>query len=191
MVFGRSANNEFLTKNITMIQGKILPSLILCCMLSLSLCVTAQDHKKDKEFEYKKEKNEGKHKKEKYRKDKEYKKSGSQDPKVQQRIPKTVGILGKVIFPKVKTAPRQLVNVPKGHYPPSGSCRVWYPNRPPGHQPPPTSCDNLRGVRLEKGAFILHGDKAYDAEYDWKEAEKRNPNTVSRDILDILFPNRR
>ncbi|ALI99826.1 hypothetical protein [Rufibacter tibetensis] len=80
--------------------------------------------------------------------------------------------------------------VPKGHYPPPGECRIWYPNRSPGHQPPPTDCRTLYGVRLEPGAFILHGDQAYDAEYDWREEERRRPGSVTRDILDILFPRR-
>ena len=101
------------------------------------------------------------------------------------------GVLGRVILPRAGTAsPRQLAGVPKGHYPPPGECRIWYPNRPPGHQPPPTSCNNLAGVRLEPGAFILHGDRAYDAEYNWQEEDRRRPGTVGRDILDILFPRR-
>ena len=112
-------------------------------------------------------------------------------PQGEQPRPRTRGILERVILPSARTAPRQLVDVPKGHYPPPGSCRIWYPNKPAGHQPPPTSCDNLVGVQLEPGAFILHGDKAYDSEYDWNEEEKRNPQTVSREILDILFPPRR
>jgi hypothetical protein len=101
------------------------------------------------------------------------------------------GILGRVILPPNGTAgPRQLQGVPRGHYPPPGECRVWYPNRPPGHQPPPTSCQNLIGARLEPGAFILHGDRAYDSAYDWREEERQRPGSVGRDILDILFPRR-
>jgi hypothetical protein len=30
--------------------------------------------------------------------------------------------------------------IPPGHYPPPGSCRLWFLERPPGHQPPPESC---------------------------------------------------
>jgi hypothetical protein len=37
----------------------------------------------------------------------------------------------------------------------------------------------LYGLRLEQGAFILHGDRAYDAEYDWREEERRRPDTVA------------
>ncbi|RTQ46518.1 hypothetical protein EJV47_21435 [Hymenobacter gummosus] len=48
------------------------------------------------------------------------------------------GILGRVIFPPAGTVgPRRLEGVPRGHYPPPGECRIWYPNRPPGQQPPP------------------------------------------------------
>ena len=101
-------------------------------------------------------------------------------------------ILGRVILPPVgRPAPRQLEGVPRGHYPPPGQCRVWYPNRPPGQQPPPADCQSLTGTRLEPGAFILHGDQAYDAEYDWRKEEAKKPGSVGRDILDILFPSRR
>ena len=30
------------------------------------------------------------------------------------------------------------LNIPQGHYPPPGECRIWFPDRPPGHQPPPS-----------------------------------------------------
>lgn len=30
--------------------------------------------------------------------------------------------------------------IPRGHLPPPGECRVWYPGRPSGHQPPPFRC---------------------------------------------------
>lgn len=50
-----------------------------------------------------------------------------------------------------KEGERAGFNIPKGHRPPPGSCRVWYPDRPAGHQPPPTSCD----VRVPKGAVLV------------------------------------
>ena len=114
------------------------------------------------------------------------------DVRYDRRYPRpTGGILGRVILPRAGTVgPRELAGVPRGQYPPPGECRVWYPNRPPGQQPPPTSCDRLVGVRLEPGAFILHGDRAYDAEYNWREEDRRRPGTVGRDILDVLFPGR-
>lgn len=33
------------------------------------------------------------------------------------------------------------LHIPPGHYPPPGTCRMWYPSRPPGHQPPPSACE--------------------------------------------------
>ncbi|MBC7447419.1 MAG: hypothetical protein H7330_05115, partial [Hymenobacteraceae bacterium] len=41
-------------------------------------------------------------------------------------------ILGRVILPPSTgaPAPRRLEGIPRGHYPPPGQCRVWYPNRP-------------------------------------------------------------
>jgi hypothetical protein len=36
------------------------------------------------------------------------------------------------------------LDIPPGHLPPPGQCRLWYPDRPPGHQPPPQSCGYLR-----------------------------------------------
>ncbi|WP_026462249.1 hypothetical protein [Adhaeribacter aquaticus] len=124
--------------------------------------------------------------------DKDYDRDRDYDRNGRRRNGGLGGVLGRVIFPPVGSpGPRQLAGVPKGHYPPPGECRVWYPNRPPGQQPPPTSCHNLRGVRLEPGAFVLHGDRAYDADYDWREEERRRPGSVGRDILDILFPPRR
>ncbi len=50
--------------------------------------------------------------------------------------------------------------IPKGHLPPPGHCRIWYPNRPAGHQPPPQRCPiSVRQIPL--GAYVvsrLEGD---------------------------------
>ena len=101
-------------------------------------------------------------------------------------------IIGRVISPRTGiNSPRKLKGVPKGHYPPPGTCKIWYPNRPPGHQPPATSCNKIYRTKLEPGAFILHGDRAYDADYNWREEERRRPGSIERDILDILFPRSR
>jgi hypothetical protein len=44
------------------------------------------------------------------------------------------------------------LDIPKGHYPPPGKCRVWFPDRPAGHQPPPGKCD---GARVPRGAWLI------------------------------------
>jgi hypothetical protein len=80
------------------------------------------------------------------------------------------------------------LKVPPGHYPPPGMCRLWYPGRPPGQQPKSVPCAQLIGVPLTDGAFILHGDQAYDTQYDWRKEEVKKPKSVPRQIIDILFP---
>ena len=160
-----------------------------------------KQHQK-KEYKDKKNKNyryddqESQDKKNKDYKDKEYQDKDYKDRDERyegqgRQRGRAAGILGRVILPPAgTTAPRRLEGVPRGHYPPPGSCRIWYPNRPPGQQPAPTDCQRLANVALEPGAFILHGDRAYDASYDWREEERRRPGSVGRDILDILLPRR-
>lgn len=48
------------------------------------------------------------------------------------------------------------VQIPPGHMPPPGSCRVWFPDRPPGQQPPPGRCEALR-YQVPPGAFLVYG----------------------------------
>ncbi len=46
--------------------------------------------------------------------------------------------------------------VPPGHLPRPGQCRIWYQNRPPGRQPAPGPCNQLRN-RVPPGAYLLVG----------------------------------
>ncbi|EJM63160.1 hypothetical protein PMI29_03469 [Pseudomonas sp. GM49] len=48
------------------------------------------------------------------------------------------------------------VEIPRGHLPPPGKCRIWFPDRPPGHQPAPGKCKKLR-YRVPPGAYLVHG----------------------------------
>lgn len=48
------------------------------------------------------------------------------------------------------------VEIPRGHMPPPGKCRIWFPDRPPGHQPAPGKCKKLR-YRVPSGAYLVHG----------------------------------
>lgn len=160
---------------------KVIPFLLTIGVLLLSDPVVQAQGRSNEKKEYKNDKDKReKEDKERYKKREDQRRNGNRG-----------GGLGRVVFPPSGTpGPRRLEGVPRGHYPPPGECRVWYPNRPPGHQPPPTDCSRLVGVRLEPGAFILHGDRAYDAEYDWRDEDRRRPGSVGRDILDILFPRR-
>lgn len=82
------------------------------------------------------------------------------------------------------------LGVPKGHYPPPGECRIWYPGEPPGQQPPPARCDRLVG-RVPFGAFVLYNGKEWDSRYDWREHERRNRGSVPGVILDLMGSVRR
>ncbi|VVP14909.1 hypothetical protein PS880_03510 [Pseudomonas fluorescens] len=48
------------------------------------------------------------------------------------------------------------VEIPRGHWPPPGKCRIWFPDRPPGHQPAPVKCKKLRD-RVPLGAYLVRG----------------------------------
>ena len=48
------------------------------------------------------------------------------------------------------------VEIPRGHWPPPGKCRIWFPDRPPGHQPKPGKCKKLR-YRVPSGAYLVNG----------------------------------
>jgi hypothetical protein len=46
--------------------------------------------------------------------------------------------------------------VPAGHLPPPGECRLWFPDRPAGQQPPPGNCHELER-RVPAGAVLIQG----------------------------------
>ena len=48
------------------------------------------------------------------------------------------------------------VDVPAGHLPPPGKCRIWFPELPPGQQPPPGDCYELR-YHVPPGAVLIRG----------------------------------
>jgi hypothetical protein len=52
--------------------------------------------------------------------------------------------------------PSEVLKIPKGHMPPPGECRIWYPDRPPGHQPPPGDCEELQ-YQVPRGAWLIRG----------------------------------
>ncbi|MBV7492321.1 MULTISPECIES: tetratricopeptide repeat protein [Pseudomonas] len=48
------------------------------------------------------------------------------------------------------------VEIPRGHMPRPGKCRIWFPDRPAGHQPAPGKCKKLRH-RVPPGAYLVRG----------------------------------
>jgi hypothetical protein len=49
--------------------------------------------------------------------------------------------------------------VPPGHLPPPGQCRVWYDGEPPGHQPLPMDCANAETVAALTGGRVIYGEE--------------------------------
>lgn len=46
------------------------------------------------------------------------------------------------------------INIPKGHLPPPGACRIWWAGVEPGQQPPPGDCHEL-AQRVPPGAWLV------------------------------------
>ena len=49
-----------------------------------------------------------------------------------------------------------LPEIPPGHMPPPGKCRIWFPGKPPGQQPPPGDCWELER-QVPPGAWLIRG----------------------------------
>ncbi|HUF64586.1 MAG TPA: hypothetical protein VMM17_01290 [Gemmatimonadaceae bacterium] len=49
-------------------------------------------------------------------------------------------------------------DVPPGHRPPPGMCRIWIDGVPPGRQPRPTDCATAR-ARAPRDSRIIYGDR--------------------------------
>ena len=47
-----------------------------------------------------------------------------------------------------------LQQIPPGHMPPPGACRIWYPGKPPGQPPPPGNCQELKR-QVPPGALLI------------------------------------
>lgn len=69
------------------------------------------------------------------------------------------------------------LDIPPGHYPAPGECRVWHPGRPPGHQPPPGKCDRLR-AEVPPGAWLIHHPHDDPAHVHVIVYEDQRPGTI-------------
>lgn len=47
-------------------------------------------------------------------------------------------------------------DIPPGHMPPPGQCRIWYHGKPPGQQPAPGNCQSMRR-QVPAGASLIRG----------------------------------
>jgi hypothetical protein len=83
--------------------------------------------------------------------------------------------------------------VPRGHMPPAGQCRIWYPGTPPGHQPAPDDCRVL-SRQVPRGAWLIGHDRRWSyselrdlrfrhADFDGRRYTGRKE--IHRDISEI------
>lgn len=75
----------------------------------------------------------------------------------------------------------QRLSIPKGHYPPPGMCRAWFPDRPPGHQPRAQRCD----APVPRGAWLIENPRGGHSQvritvYDWNTPPP--PPVVVREV---------
>ena len=65
------------------------------------------------------------------------------------------------------------LGIPRGHLPPPGECRVWFPGRPPGRQPRPESCTAAM-ANAPAGSWVLYrpgrGDEVHARVIDSQRA---------------------
>ena len=86
---------------------------------------------------------------------------GSFIPEMLMRLVLSLALVGSVLAAAPLAAqerPRP-ENVPEGHKPPPGMCRIWLPNVPPGKQAAPTDCATAVRNR-PANATVIFGDPA-------------------------------
>ena len=69
------------------------------------------------------------------------------------------------------------LDIPPGHLPPPGECRVWSPGKPPGHQPPPGPCERLR-YRVPAGAWLIQRPSDKPEHVDVSVYDSHRPGIV-------------
>lgn len=69
------------------------------------------------------------------------------------------------------------LGIPRGHLPPPGACRIWYPGQPPGQQPPPLGCAQAM-ARASAGTWVLY--RPDREEVHARVIDDRRPGVVVR-----------
>jgi hypothetical protein len=71
------------------------------------------------------------------------------------------------------------MNIPPGHLPQPGMCRVWVPGTPPGHQAKPRSCSGIERT-APAGSWIVERPGADKKVVHVREVDERRPGVVVR-----------
>jgi hypothetical protein len=80
--------------------------------------------------------------------------------------------------------------IPPGHLPAAGECRVWYDGVPPGRQPRPTSCAEAeRTAARDRNARVIYGsdrddryrDDRWARDDDWRRQDDRSRTGGARE----------
>lgn len=79
--------------------------------------------------------------------------------------------------PLVKEWTRGPADIPPGHRPPPGMCRIWIDNVPPGHQPAPTDCATAVRTRPVNGRVIYGDDYASPGKSGGKTSDVETRNS--------------
>ncbi|HVS01012.1 MAG TPA: hypothetical protein VMW27_30620 [Thermoanaerobaculia bacterium] len=88
-------------------------------------------------------------------------------------------------YDKAQSKDRGPQNIPPGHLPPPGRCRVWYDGRPPGQQPAVTDCATARREAARNGGRVIYGDNSrdddrWDNDDRWDRLDRNDDGYVSR-----------
>jgi hypothetical protein len=70
-------------------------------------------------------------------------------------------------------------DIPPGHLPPPGMCRVWVPGEPPGHQAKPRSCANIERT-APAGSWIVERPGRDKKVVHVRVVDERRPGVVVR-----------
>jgi hypothetical protein len=69
------------------------------------------------------------------------------------------------------------LEVPPGHIPPAGTCRVWFPGQPPGRQPKAGACASVERT-APAGSWILYRPTADRRVVHVREVDARRAGIV-------------
>jgi hypothetical protein len=71
------------------------------------------------------------------------------------------------------------LDIPPGHLPPPGMCRVWLPGEPPGHQPKARSCTDIERS-APAGSWIVQRPGRDRSYVHVRVVDERRPGVVIR-----------